>query len=205
MEAIAEHPGAYASGVLDTMWQQLSEPYYRVVGGSAPPSRSPPRGDGRTSAPSEGQLIPGGQNLWVLRPDNAIRDVWTSATSFRFVFDRPDDRPRFEEIVRRRDELFAALPDRSGNATLALWLNRLSRWYPRPILWVGLGRRSRWRSGAPCARRRSSRSRPAALLVVLLNALGLGPDPHYVLPVAPAFVLFGLGALLGPRHEAAQA
>ncbi len=199
-----DHPGAYAAGVLDTVWQQLSEPYYRVGGGE--PAEPAPRGREASGLPepSEGQLIPGGQNLWILRPDNAIRQEWTSPTTFRFVFDRPADRPRFDELVRRRDELLAALPDRSGNATLALWLNRLSRWYPRPIIWIALG-------VLALALRRTVRAATlvalatGALLVVVLNALGLGPDPHYVLPVAPAFVLFGLGALLGPRAEAGQA
>ena len=198
VEGIRAHPGAYAAGVLDTIWQQLSEPYY--LGGPAPAPEAATRPATREAGlpePTEGQLIPGGQNLWILRPDNAIRQEWTSPTTFRFVFDRPADRPRFDELVRRRDELLAALPDRSGNATLALWLNRLGRWYPRPMLWVALG-------VLALAFRRTVRAwtlvalATAALLVVLLNALGLGPDPHYVLPVAPAFVLFGLGALLGP-------
>ena len=39
----------------------------------------------------------------------------------------------------------------------------------------------------------------AAFAVVLLNALGLFADLHFVLPVAPAFVLLGLAGLLGER------
>jgi hypothetical protein len=39
----------------------------------------------------------------------------------------------------------------------------------------------------------------AGLGVVLLNALGLFADLHFVLPVAPAFVLLGAGGLLGAR------
>ena len=35
--------------------------------------------------------------------------------------------------------------------------------------------------------------------MIVLNALGLFADPHFALPVAPAFVLFGAGALLAPR------
>jgi hypothetical protein len=35
--------------------------------------------------------------------------------------------------------------------------------------------------------------------VVALNALGLFADLHFVLPVAPAFVLLGAGGLLGAR------
>ena len=41
----------------------------------------------------------------------------------------------------------------------------------------------------------------AAVAVVSLNALGLFADLHFVLPVAPAFVLFGLAALLGERRS----
>ncbi len=40
----------------------------------------------------------------------------------------------------------------------------------------------------------------AALAVVVLNALGLFADLHFVLPVAPAFVLLGAGGLLGARR-----
>jgi hypothetical protein len=40
----------------------------------------------------------------------------------------------------------------------------------------------------------------AALLVILLNALGLFADPHFALPVAPAFVLLGSAGLVGARR-----
>ncbi len=39
----------------------------------------------------------------------------------------------------------------------------------------------------------------AAMAVVFLNGLGLFADLHFVLPVAPAFVLLGLAGLLGVR------
>jgi hypothetical protein len=42
----------------------------------------------------------------------------------------------------------------------------------------------------------------SALLVIVFNALGLFADPHFALPVAPAFVLFAAGALLGRRRNA---
>lgn len=41
----------------------------------------------------------------------------------------------------------------------------------------------------------------AALAVVLLNALGLFADLHFILPVAPAFILLGAGGLLGERRS----
>jgi hypothetical protein len=198
VEAVRAHPGAYASGVLDTVWQQLSEPFYRAPPASSTEATSPTvRVRGRElPAPSEGEPIPAGQSVWISRPDNRIRDVWTSATKHHFVFSNPRDRPRFAKIVHERDELFAALPDRTGNASLSRRLDQLSRWYPRPILWIALGIVALfWR------RTRGARTLLAlglaASIVIFLNALGLFADPHFALPVAPAFVLLGAGALLG--------
>jgi hypothetical protein len=199
VEAVKAEPGAYVSGVLDTVWQQLSEPFFRSPRGASSSDRSqgaPPVEGQQLPAPSEGEPIPAGQNVWISRPDNRIRDVWTSATEHHLVFDNPRDRPRFERIVRERDELFAALPDRAGDGELAHRLNQLSRWYPRPILWIALGL-----VALVLRRPRGSRTllalASAAILVIVLNALGLFADPHFALPVAPAFVLLGAGALLG--------
>lgn len=204
VEAVRAETGKYASGVLDTVWQQLSEPFYRAVpvdeaasGEATAPETVVVEGR-RLPKPTEGEPIPGGQVVWISRPDNAIRQVWTSPTRFRLEFANPRDRPRFERILDRREELFAGFPDRAGNATLAVRLNQLSRWFPRPILWIAVGlvaialRRPRG-SGTLAA------LGLAALLVVVLNALGLFADRHFVLPVAPAFVLLGIGALLGAR------
>jgi hypothetical protein len=157
---------------------------------------------GRTlPAPTEGEPIPSGQNLWILRPDNSIRDVWTSPTEHHFVFRKPSQRPRFDAIVRERDTLFRNLPDRSPNSQLLLRFNQLSRWFPRSILWIVLGlvallvRR-------PRGRRTLIALALAALVVVVLNALGLFADPRLALPVLSAFVLFGACALLGARDSA---
>jgi dolichyl-phosphate-mannose-protein mannosyltransferase len=204
IEAVREHPGTYASGVAETVWLQLSESLFREVSADDSTDTSPTAratvvvGGKRLPRPTEGEPIPGGQVVWISRPDNAIRQVWTSPTRFRFEFAHPGDRERFEQILVRRDELFAALPDRTGNASVALRLNQLSRWFPRPIVWIVLGL-------AAIVIRRPRGSGVllvlglAALLVVVLNALGLFADRHFVLPVAPAFVLLGLGALLGTR------
>ncbi|HEX4747580.1 MAG TPA: hypothetical protein VFU99_11945, partial [Gaiellaceae bacterium] len=151
--------------------------------------------------PSEGEPVPSGQVVWISRPDQRIRQVWTSPTEWHFEFDRASDRPRFERIERETAALIAGLPDRVGNATLALRLNQLSRWYPRPWMWIVLGIVAlvlrRPRGGATLVALSLS-----ALAVVLLNALGLFADLHFVLPVAPAFVLFGLAALLGRPRSA---
>jgi 4-amino-4-deoxy-L-arabinose transferase-like glycosyltransferase len=205
IEAVRAHPGKYTSGVAHTVWHQLSRSYFRTP--SAPSSKnsgSPPASatvlvkGRRLPVPTEGQPIPAGQDVWISRPDNSIREVWTSATQHHLVFRNPSDRPRFERIVRERNSLFAALPHRRGNAQLALRLNQLSRWFPRPIVWIALGL-----LGLAWRRPRGTRTLLAlalsALLVIVFNALGLFADPHFALPVAPAFVLLGAAALLGER------
>jgi hypothetical protein len=202
IEAVRKHPGKYTAGVFETVWQQLSKSYFRAPPRSGPTpattaSERAPSGQ-KLPTPTEGQPIPAGQNLWISRPDNSIRDEWTSGTEHHFVFLHPSDKPRFERIRHELDRLFAALPDRRGNAELALRLNQLSRWYPRIILWIALG-------AVALAFRRPKEAKVlvalslAALGVIAFNALGLFADPRFALPVAPAFVLLGCGALLGRR------
>ena len=204
VEAVKANPGAYASGVLDTIWSQLWKPYYRAVsrGGRSPAREAGTTvpGGPRLPEPTEGEPIPAGQVVWISRPDQAIRQVWTSPTEWHLEFDDPGDRARLAAIEEERDRLFGGFPDRDGNAALGRRLNQLSRWYPRPALWLLVGaialgwRRPRgWLTLVSLA--------AAALLVVSLNALGLFADPRFVLPVAPAFVLFGIGGLLGSRSE----
>jgi hypothetical protein len=195
LEGIRAEPWRYASGVLKTIWLQLSEPFYRVQDEAPEPTRTEPNG---LPQPSEGQLIPGGQNLWISRPHTSIREVWTSATEHHFVFAHPEDRPRFERVQRRLDELFAALPQRDGNAMLALRLNQLSRWYPRIGLWLAVGLVA-FAIRRPRLGRVALVLAGAALLVVCFNALGQPADRHFVLPVAPAFVLLAAVGLLGRR------
>jgi hypothetical protein len=202
IEAVQKHPESYASGVLKTIWLQLSESYFRTPPAKHEPARAPPPDTGGKGtalpAPTEGQPIPAGQSVWISRPDNCIRDVWTSATAHHFTFCRPGMKRHLAAINRELDSLFAALPKRAPNSELALRLDQASRWYPRLILWIGLGliallfrrpRETRTLLAIPLA----------ALAVIALNALGLFADPHFALPVAPAFVFFGSCALLGRR------
>jgi hypothetical protein len=199
---VRTHPGTYASGVSKTVWLQLSESYFR------PPPSPPQLTEGpaadievkgrKLPAPTEGQPIPAGQSVWISRPDNCIRDVWTSVTAHHFTFCKPGMKPRVERIQRRLSDLSAALPSRIGNAQLALRLNQASRWYPRLILWIAIGvialvvRRPRGAQALVAIA-------VAALAVIVLNALGLFADPRFALPVAPTFVLFGSCGLLGRR------
>jgi len=209
VEGVRAHPGTYARGVSRTIWDELSKAEFRTVASSSAKreaaSTPPPTvviNGKRLPAPTEGEPIPAGQVVWISRPDQSIRQVWTSPTRWHFEFEHPQDRVRFGEITRERDSLFAALPDRDGNARLALRLNQLSRWYPRPWMWILLGliavavRRPRgWPMLVVLAL--------AAFAVVLLNGLGLFADLHFLLPVAPAFVLLGLAGLLGTRPTTA--
>jgi hypothetical protein len=202
IEAVRTHPDKYASGVLGTVWDQLSKSYFRSAAATSSQAQpvAPVKATqgGTLPAPTEGEPIPSGQNVWISRPDNSILDVWTSGTSHHFVFRDPHQRPRFNAILRERDSLFAALPDRQGNAQLSLRLDQLSRWFPRPDLWILLGL-----VGLVWRRPRGMRVLMAfglsALFVIVFNALGLFADPRFALPVAPAFVLLGCGAMLGRR------
>jgi hypothetical protein len=201
IEAVRKHPAKYASGVSETVWQQLSKSLFHLSpssSSSSPRSATVDVKGRRLPAPTEGQPIPAGQNVWISRPDNSIRDVWSSPTEHHFVFTKPQQRPRFNAIIRERDRLFAALPDRQGNAQLSLRLNQLSRWFPRPIIWIAVGLIGLlWRR--PRRAQTLIALGLAAMLVIVFNALGLFADPHFALPVAPAFVLLAAGALLGPR------
>jgi Dolichyl-phosphate-mannose-protein mannosyltransferase len=201
VEAVRAHPGKYTSGVLETIWQQLSKSDFRTSPSNASPGK--PRkvtvGGRALPEPTEGEPIPAGQSVWISRPDSSIRDVWTSATHHHFVFSHPADKPRFNGIIRERDALFAALPHRHANAQVALRLNQLSRWYPRLVIWIVVGilalaiRRPRdWSTLVALSL--------AGLLVIVFNALGLFADPHFALPVAPAFILLCAGGLLGRRR-----
>ena len=42
IEAVRKHPGAYASGVLETIWQQLSKSYFRSLPAQQEAARAPP-------------------------------------------------------------------------------------------------------------------------------------------------------------------
>ena len=203
IEAVKKHPGKYFRGVGSTIWQQLSESYFRGTGSSAPaPAKTTVEVKGRQlPAPTEGQPIPGGQVVWISRPDHDIRQVWTSPTQFHLGFRTKEERRRYDAIDRELNSLFDNLPHRKPNQELALRLDQLSRWFPRSIIWIAVGvlalliRR-------PRGTRTLIMLGLAALFVTVFNALGLFADRRFVLPIAPAFVLFGAAALLGPRATA---
>jgi alpha-1,2-mannosyltransferase len=211
LEAVQAHPGSYARGVAGSTWGLLRDPLYRPP--TAPrPSLQPARaGPTRSSAtetgaalptPSEGEPIPAAHEGGITTPDNSIYTVWTSPTEHHMVFVHPGDEARNDALHRRMTELALNLPARRGSPTLTHRFNQLSKWFPPPVLFLVLGliglalRRSRDGIAlvAPSV---------AGLLVLVLSAAGLPAEPHYSVPIAPAFVLLAAGALFAPRRELA--
>jgi hypothetical protein len=205
-EAVDAHRLHYARGVVRTVWLETSEPYYPAKragspaasgGGSPHPATRPSASVNYASPPDpHDDPLPGGQNGFIARPDGGIRQVWTSRTTYRFEFATPALARGFDHYARRLGELFGNLPRRSGRSGLAVRLNQLERWFPRPILWVLLG-------GVALAVRRPRRlvalAAPAvvAAFLVVVTALVAPFDVRYLLPLAPAFVVFAAGAVLG--------
>ena len=168
------------------------------------PASSSPAGGGAATVvaglpkPSEGEPIPAAHEGGVSTPDNSIYTVWTSPTEHHLVFVHPGDAERYTVLHRRMDELAANLPDRRGSPSLAHRLNQASRWFPPPVLWLGVAvialifRRPRETIAllVPTV---------AGLIVIVVSALGLPAEPHYSVPVAPAFVMLASGALFARR------
>ena len=213
VEAVRAHPLTYARGVTETMGQLLWRPVFRTLpsgdddgsdGDDGSSAGSSGGGDTivvngrRLPRPTEGEPIPAANQGGITTPDGSIYTVWTSPTDHHMVFRNPADERRFVALHRKMSELEANLPDRDGQATLALRLNQASRWYVPPIVWLAIGlvalavRRPR---GALALAVPAG----AALLVDLVSALGLPAVPHYSVPTAPAFVLLATGCLFAQR------
>jgi len=201
VEAVKAHPFAYARGVASSTWGLLHMSVYRVPQPTSAPASPAAASAGGTELPkpSEGEPIPSAHEGGVTTPDGSIYTVWTSPSEHHLVFAHPGDRQRYDRLHRRMDELARNLPARAGSASLAHRLNQSSRWFPPPVLWLVAGlvalafRRPRNVLGlvTPTI---------AALVVILISALGLPAEPHYSVPVAPAFVLLAGSAVFAPRR-----
>jgi hypothetical protein len=207
VEGVRAHPGQYARGVAGSVWGMLRQSLFRNLdsGGAPSVSDSDQEKEGgytvlidgrRLPKPTEDEPIPAAHEGGVTTPDGSIYTVWTSPSEHHLVFVHPEDEARYDALHRRIAELGAQLPDREGSATLALRLNQASRWYPPPVLWLALGI-------VALALRRPpgilALAAPAVggSIVIVVSALGLPAEPHYTVPVAPAFVLLAAGALFG--------
>lgn len=220
VEAVEAHPQRYARGVVGSTWGMLTQGLYRTItsgsggqetaAGGASATAGASGGDtvvigGKTlPKPSEGEPIPAAHEGGVSTPDNSISTVWTSPTEHHLVFVHPGAEARYDALHRRIAELGGNLPDRAGSPALARRLNQASRWFVPPVLWLAIGI-------VALALRRPRKALAlavptvAGLLVIVLTALGLPAEPHYSVPVAPAFVLLAGGALFARRPEVARA
>ena len=122
IEAVRKHPRAYASGVLQTIWQQLSESIFRGVPQGGRSDASPAAKEktvvvgGRTlPAPTEGQPIPADRWFGSHDPTTPSVRCGRRPLTTSFAFTRPADAARFERILSRRDS--SSPPFRTERAT----------------------------------------------------------------------------------------
>ena len=211
-EAVLQHPRTFARSVLGDFGKELWKPLFAGrIAPTAAGSPPAPVESGSTAGvdqqelpePTEGEPIPSEyQSAQLSTPDGSIREVWTSPTEHHVVFDDPAKRKRWIENDRRTGELYAAFPDHWWSPWLGLQMDRSSRLYPPPWLWllagvVGVAVRRPWRWWAtvpPIA---------GALAMLLATVMAVWAEPAYAVPVAPAFILFAAVALLGDRNDRA--
>lgn len=201
-EAVLSHPMAYARGVATDVRRLLLWPLYPPLpqvssADTAPPA--PPAG-GRPKdlpTPSEGQPIPSGREApFISTRDGRNREVWTSPTEHHVEFGRPEDAAEAAVLDRRIDELLAAFPDRDARPRLVTLVEHLSRWYPRPFIWLVLGFAAiAWRRPARYGLAFGLAVAAVALLVV--TSLAVYAAAEYSVPVVPAFVLLATAGLFG--------
>jgi hypothetical protein len=225
-EAVREHPGKFARSVLGDLGRELSKPLF--AGRVAPPPAASASGTATTAAaapapttaappapptvvvrgrelpePTEGEPIPSEyQSAQISTPDGSIREVWTSPTEHHVVFDDPAKRARWTANDARVAGLYGAFPDRWWSPWLGLQMDRSSKLYPPPWLWLVAGAvgvalrrpRSWWATLAPVL---------GALVLLLATVMAVWAEPAYAVPVAPAFVLFAAVGLLGERTRRA--
>jgi Dolichyl-phosphate-mannose-protein mannosyltransferase len=202
-EAVRAHPATFAGSVARDAWRLLWWPLFLPLPEPAPSATGwtgyAPVAEDQLPEPTEDQPIPSASvSAFISTPDGRFREVWTSPTEHHILADDPEDAAHLDRLNRRVDELFGEFSDRDGSATLARWIDRASRWFPRPIMWLVVGlalvaiRRPRG-TGTPLV------LAGAALLVLLGTALAVPAAAEYSAPVVPAFVLLAVAGLLAPR------
>jgi len=210
-EAVERHPGAYARGVLGSMWDELNQPLYvspRTPTASVPATQpsaapaQPPTGKPALPTPTEGEPIPAAhQGAYTSTPDGHIREVWTSPIAHTIVFDDPRDQRRYDELNERLRQLGGRFPTRRESSWLGLQLNHASKAYPRSWLWLLLGLVAlAWRR--PAAWRVPAILVALSCLVLLATVLGVYAIPEYEVPMAPSFILLAAVGLFAIRSRA---
>jgi hypothetical protein len=210
-EAVLAHPGTYARGVGRDVYRLLWWPLFVPVGGSSPAGGATDSEEDtivvngkRLPRPSEGQPIPSSNQAgFVSTPDQRAREVWTSPTEHHVEFRDPADATRSERIFDRVREVSDGFPDRDVKARVVERLNQLSRWFPRPLVWLVVGLAAlfwrRPRGFAPVLVLTG-----LVLLLFVTTAAAVYAVAEYSVPVAPAFVLLAAAGFLAPRSSGAQ-
>ncbi len=199
-EAVRAHPGAYARSVARDSWRLLWWPIFLPVAGEEAAGESRHlAGSTQLPEPSEGQPIPSASvSGFISTPDGRFREVWTSATEHAILADDPRDAAHLDRLNRRVDELAGRFSGRAPSAELASWLNRASRWFPRPVVWLVVGLLAFF------VRRPPGMATPlvltaAAVLVLLGTSLAVPAAAEYSTPVVPAFLLLAVAGLVASR------
>jgi hypothetical protein len=201
-EAVREHPGTYARGVARDSWRLLWWPVYLPLDESEVETTGwtsyAPLAAGELPEPSEGQPIPSASvSAFISTPDGRFREVWTSPTAHEIYADDPGDAAHLDRMNRRVAELFEEFSDRGASVELGRWLDRASRWFPRPLLWLCLG------LVAIVVRRPQRMTTPlvltaGALLIVVGTSLAVSAAAEYSVPLAPALFLLAAAGLVAP-------
>lgn len=200
-EAVRADPETYARGVVRDGWRLLWWPLFLPpADAEAAPARRLAAVESQLPEPTEGQPIPSASvSAFVSTPDGRFREVWTSATEHQILADDASDAAHLDRLNRRVDHVLGVFSGRETHDGLGAWVNRASRWFPRPVFWLVLGlvavaiRRPRG-VAAPLA------LSAAGLLVVAGTALAVPAAAEYSTPVVPAFMLLAAAGLLAPRR-----
>jgi hypothetical protein len=202
-EAVLAHPRDYARGVARDVWRLLWWPLFLPVGEGESGNRVL-SASGQLPEPTEGQPIPSASvSGFISTPDGRFREVWTSPTEHEIVAESPEDAEHLHRLNVRVDELFGVFSEREPSAQLGSWLNRASRWFPRPALWLLVG------LVAVALRRPRGAALPlvlaaAGVLVVVATSLAVPAAAEYSAPVVPAFVPLAAFGLLADRRAASR-
>jgi hypothetical protein len=190
LEGARAHPKLYISSVLQDLRYLFKSAYQEPA--SVPPkndSSKPAKHERATRTPRYPPY-----RLWWLQtnPDNRIR---FTATGWQWRY--PSDAVHAQRLTARTQALLRDVPDRAGSAAFASFLNGLSRFYPRMVLFVIVG------FLALVLRRPRGVAALSMITVVALTTLvvvvaGLPPVLEYRLPFDPLFVLFGIVSLGAP-------
>ena len=201
-EAVRAHPGTYARGVARDAWRLLWWPVYLPTAASEVETAgsmgfAPLTGE--LPEPTEGQPIPSASvSAFISTPDGRFREVWTSPTEHEIYTDDADDAAHLDALNRRVDSLLGAFSDRDASSELGRWIDRASRWFPRPALWLALA------LVAVAVRRPPRMTTPlvlaaAALLLIVATSLAVPAAAEYSSPAVPAFFLLAACGLVGDR------